>query len=137
MNELCAPPTTVGGAAARHKHGRAPCALLRRRRLSEDKPAYVGLQSIVQNRRDQDDFLPFPPSSPSQVCANVACCYAVASQFEGCRERIQETSAIIRDLVRILYYRVSVSRRASPITPASAAGLVSERPVIAARPAPE
>jgi len=42
-----------------------------------------------------------------QVCTNVAQCYAVASQFEGCREKIQENTAIIRDLVRILYYKVS------------------------------
>ncbi|KAI0215551.1 DnaJ-like subfamily C member 13 [Lamellibrachia satsuma] len=39
------------------------------------------------------------------VCTNIAQCYAVASQFEGCREKIQENTAIIRDLVRILYYK--------------------------------
>ena len=43
-----------------------------------------------------------------KVCTNVAQCYAVASQFEGCREKIQENASIIRDLVRILYYKVSV-----------------------------
>ena len=48
MGELCAPPTAVGGAA-RHKHGRAPFAILRRR-MSNDKSAQGGLQSILQNR---------------------------------------------------------------------------------------
>ena len=49
--------------------------------------------------------------SSHQVCTNVAQCYAVASQFEGCREKIQENTAIIRDLVRILYYKVSQGHR--------------------------
>ncbi|XP_076446613.1 dnaJ homolog subfamily C member 13-like isoform X1 [Babylonia areolata] len=40
-----------------------------------------------------------------QVCLNVSKCYAVAAQFEGCREKIQECSGIIRDLCRILYFK--------------------------------
>ncbi|XP_046378006.2 dnaJ homolog subfamily C member 13-like [Haliotis rufescens] len=40
-----------------------------------------------------------------QVCMYVGKCYAVASQFEGCREKIQEVSSIIKDLCRILYYK--------------------------------
>lgn len=43
----------------------------------------------------------------AQVCTYIAKCYAVAAQFEGCREKIQEHSAIIKDLCRILYYKVS------------------------------
>lgn len=43
----------------------------------------------------------------AQVCINVAQCYTVAAQFEGCREKIQECSAIIRDLCRILYFKVN------------------------------
>ncbi|XP_005092836.1 dnaJ homolog subfamily C member 13 isoform X2 [Aplysia californica] len=39
------------------------------------------------------------------VCTHIARCYAVAAQFEGCREKIQENSAIIKDLCRILYYK--------------------------------
>ena len=42
----------------------------------------------------------------SQVCSHVTRCYAVASQFEGCREKIQENSSIVRDVCRILYYKV-------------------------------
>lgn len=41
-----------------------------------------------------------------QVCMHIARCYGVAAQFEGCRERIQETSTIVKDLCRILYYKV-------------------------------
>jgi DnaJ family protein C protein 13 len=41
-----------------------------------------------------------------QVCINIAKCYSVAAQFEGCREKIQECSGIIRDLCRILYFKV-------------------------------
>ncbi|GFN83676.1 Dnaj homolog subfamily c member 13-like, partial [Plakobranchus ocellatus] len=39
------------------------------------------------------------------VCTNIAKCYSVAAQFEACREKIQETSAIIKDLCRILYFK--------------------------------
>ncbi|BFZ15550.1 hypothetical protein BsWGS_18589 [Bradybaena similaris] len=39
------------------------------------------------------------------VCTYIAKCYAVAAQFEGCREKIQEHSAIIKDLCRILYFK--------------------------------
>lgn len=39
------------------------------------------------------------------VCMNVCKCYTVAAQFEGCREKIQECSGIIRDLCRILYFK--------------------------------
>ncbi|CAG2229949.1 DNAJC13 [Mytilus edulis] len=40
-----------------------------------------------------------------QVCTYVVKCYAVASQFEGCREKIQEIPAIIKNICRILYYK--------------------------------
>ncbi|XP_074640124.1 dnaJ homolog subfamily C member 13-like isoform X2 [Tubulanus polymorphus] len=40
-----------------------------------------------------------------QVCIQIAQCYAVASQFEGCRERIQELPTIIKDLCRCLYFK--------------------------------
>ncbi|KAK6166630.1 hypothetical protein SNE40_023278 [Patella caerulea] len=46
-----------------------------------------------------------PDDMAVQVCTNVSKCYSVAAQFEGCREKIQETSAIIKDLCRILYYK--------------------------------
>ncbi|XP_064598102.1 dnaJ homolog subfamily C member 13-like isoform X2 [Liolophura sinensis] len=40
-----------------------------------------------------------------QVCTNITKCYAVASQFEGCRDKIQEHPSIIKDVCRILYYK--------------------------------
>ena len=43
-----------------------------------------------------------------QVCQNVIKCYAVAAQFEGCRDRITEIPAIIKDLCRALYFKVSI-----------------------------
>ncbi|KAK7507621.1 hypothetical protein BaRGS_00001556 [Batillaria attramentaria] len=46
-----------------------------------------------------------PDDLAVQVCMNIAKCYTVAAQFEGCREKIQECSAIIRDLCRILYFK--------------------------------
>ncbi|GFR63073.1 LOW QUALITY PROTEIN: DnaJ-like protein subfamily C member 13 [Elysia marginata] len=42
------------------------------------------------------------------VCTNIARCYSVSAQFEGCREKIQETSAIIKDLCRILYFKTNL-----------------------------
>lgn len=42
-----------------------------------------------------------------QVCSHIVKCYAVASQFESCREKIQEIPAIVKDISRILYYKVS------------------------------
>lgn len=48
-------------------------------------------------------------SSPflAQVTTNITKCYSVAAQFEGCREKIQEVSAIIKDICRLLYYKVT------------------------------
>lgn len=46
-----------------------------------------------------------PEDLAVQVCCNVVRCYAVASQFKGCREKIQECPNIIKDLCRILYYK--------------------------------
>lgn len=42
----------------------------------------------------------------TKVCANVARCYAVASLFGSCREKIQEMPSVVKDLCRILYYKV-------------------------------
>ena len=43
-----------------------------------------------------------------QVCSHISKCYGVASQFEGCREKIQEIPSIIKDLCRILYFKASL-----------------------------
>ena len=41
-----------------------------------------------------------------QVCTHIAQCYRVASGFEKCREMIQEIPTIVKELSRILYYKV-------------------------------
>lgn len=41
-----------------------------------------------------------------QVCAHISKFYAVAAQFEACRERIQEMPHIVKDVLRVLYYKV-------------------------------
>ncbi|XP_035660587.1 dnaJ homolog subfamily C member 13-like isoform X3 [Branchiostoma floridae] len=46
-----------------------------------------------------------PDDLAVQVCMHISRCYAVAAQFEGCREKIIEIPAIIKDLCRILYYK--------------------------------
>ncbi|XP_071508513.1 dnaJ homolog subfamily C member 13-like [Diadema antillarum] len=46
-----------------------------------------------------------PDDMGVQVCIYVIKCYAVAAQFEGCRDRITEIPAIIKDLCRTLYYK--------------------------------
>ncbi|KAJ8321004.1 hypothetical protein KUTeg_002591 [Tegillarca granosa] len=46
-----------------------------------------------------------PGELPVQVCTHVVRCYAVASEFEACREKIQEIPAIVKDICRILYYK--------------------------------
>ena len=41
-----------------------------------------------------------------QVCSHIARCYSVAAQFEACRTKIQEISAIVKDISYVLYFRV-------------------------------
>ena len=43
----------------------------------------------------------------TQVCCHIVHCYAVASQFEKCREKIAEMQIIVQELCRLLYYKVS------------------------------
>ncbi len=40
------------------------------------------------------------------VCTHICRCYRVSAQFEGCREAIVEVPAIIKDICRVLYYKV-------------------------------
>lgn len=60
--------------------------------------AFSRCVSVLSHSTKQDEVA-------VQVCSHIAKCYGVAAQFEGCRERIQEHSAIVKDLCRILYYR--------------------------------
>jgi hypothetical protein len=43
-----------------------------------------------------------------QVSCHIVHCYAVASQFEKCREKIAEMQIIVQELCRLLYYKVSL-----------------------------
>ena len=49
-----------------------------------------------------------PNETPVQCCSNIAKCYAVAAQFEGCREKITEIPGIVSSLCGCLYYKVSL-----------------------------
>ena len=51
-----------------------------------------------------------PSSKPEdmavKVCTHISRCYRVSAQFEACREAIVEVPDIIRDVCRVLYYKV-------------------------------
>lgn len=49
-----------------------------------------------------------PTETGVQVCEHITRCYAVAAQFSSCRERMIELPQLIKDLSRILYFRVSI-----------------------------
>ena len=42
-----------------------------------------------------------------RVCIHVCRCYAVSAQFEECRQKFLNDLSIIRDVCRMLYFKVS------------------------------
>ncbi|XP_067952104.1 dnaJ homolog subfamily C member 13-like [Watersipora subatra] len=56
-----------------------------------------------------------PDDLAVQVCSQIAKCYGVASQFQKCREVIQEIPVIVKELSRILYYK-TMTRLCSTVT---------------------
>jgi DnaJ family protein C protein 13 len=50
-----------------------------------------------------------PEDMAVEVCTHICRCYRVSAQFPDCREAIVEVPAIIKDLCRVLYYKVSVA----------------------------
>ena len=42
-----------------------------------------------------------------KVCIHICRCYRVSAQFEACREAIVEVPSIVKDLCRVLYFKVS------------------------------
>ena len=44
-----------------------------------------------------------------KVCIHICRCYRVSAQFEACREAIVEVPGIVKDLCRVLYFKVSVA----------------------------
>ncbi len=49
-----------------------------------------------------------PEDMAVQVCTHICRCYRVSAQFEKCREAITEVSDVIRDVCRVLYFKVSI-----------------------------
>ena len=47
-----------------------------------------------------------PNDLPVQICSHVTRCYTVAAQFEGCQEKITELPSIVKDMCKILNYKV-------------------------------
>ena len=47
-----------------------------------------------------------PDDMAVEVCTHICRCYRVSAQFEKCREAIVEVPDIIRDVCRVLYYKV-------------------------------
>ena len=46
-----------------------------------------------------------------EVCTHICRCYRVSAQFEQCREAIVEVPAIIKDICRVLYFKVGLQLR--------------------------
>lgn len=47
-----------------------------------------------------------PEDMAVQVCTHICRCYRVSARFDACREAIVEVPNIIKDLCRVLYYKV-------------------------------
>ena len=48
-----------------------------------------------------------------KVCIHICRCYRVSAQFEACREAIVEVPGIVKDLCRVLYFKVNGKRLVS------------------------
>uniref|UniRef100_A0A1I8HXS4 J domain-containing protein n=1 Tax=Macrostomum lignano TaxID=282301 RepID=A0A1I8HXS4_9PLAT len=46
-----------------------------------------------------------PDETPARVCVNILRCFTVAAKFEACRSRIQEQPQIVKDLLRVMYFK--------------------------------
>lgn len=47
-----------------------------------------------------------PVDMAVQVCTHICRCFRVSAQFEACRVAITEVPSILKDICRILYYKV-------------------------------
>ncbi len=54
-----------------------------------------------------------PDDMAVQVCTHICRCYRVSARFDACREAIVEAPNIIKDICRILYYKVGVALHSS------------------------
>lgn len=62
--------------------------------------AYTRCVNVINNSTK-------PSETCAQVCEHVTKCYTVAAQFQACREKIIEMPQLVKDLCRILYFKVS------------------------------
>lgn len=62
--------------------------------------AYTRCVSVLNKSSKEDDIA-------VQVCMYITKCFAVSGSFRGSRERIVELPQLIKDLCRILHFRVS------------------------------
>lgn len=47
-----------------------------------------------------------PTDTAVQVCTHITRCFSVAAQFPACRERMIDLKQLVKDLCRILYFKV-------------------------------
>ena len=63
--------------------------------------AYTRCVSVLNKSSKQSDVA-------VQVCTHITRCFAVAGTFRGCREKMVELGQLIKDLCRILHFKVSL-----------------------------
>lgn len=86
-------------AAAELCHHTVACSALNAEELRREKGletlqlAFSRCAGVLSKSSKEEDMA-------VQVCGHVMQCYAVASQFEHCRERLQELSDVVRDICR-------------------------------------
>lgn len=82
------------------------CSALNAEELRREKglevllEAYSRCVSILNNSSK-------PSEVCVQVCQHITRCYSVAAQFPACRDRMVELTQLVKDLCRILYFKVS------------------------------
>lgn len=62
--------------------------------------AYTRCVNVLNNSSKSDEV-------PVQVCIHITRCFTVAALFPACRERIVDLKQLVKDLCRILYFKVS------------------------------
>lgn len=91
-------------AAAELCHHTVNCSALNAEELRRENGIQT-LQEAFARCINVLSMMSKPEDVAVQVCSHIVKCYAVASQFESCREKIQEIPAIVKDISRILYYK--------------------------------
>lgn len=73
--------------------------LRRERGLDVLLEAYSRCVSVLSNSSKSTDVA-------VQVCTHITRCYSVAGNFQACRDKMVEMPQLIKDLCRILYFKV-------------------------------